>query len=86
MSKSNKLKLHDSAISHIVKLIQMGLLQGLDVVDYFRQIELIEGDDGNLLPDEEYLLRHEKEINDLIESIPAASSEVADSYDETEEE
>jgi hypothetical protein len=86
MSESNKFKLDDSTISHIVRLIQLGLLQGLDVVDYFRQIELVADKNGRLSPEEEYLIRHEKEIKDLIDSIPAAISEVSESYDETEEE
>ena len=86
MTQSQKFKLSDNTISHIVTLIQLGILQGLDVVDYFRQIELIADENGNLLPGAEYLNRHEKEIKDLIDSVPAAASEVSDSYDETEEE
>ena len=86
MTQLKKFKLDDSTISHIVTLIQIGILQGIDVVDYFRQIELVSDENGNLRPESEYLSRHEKEIQDLIDSVPAAASEVSDSYDETEEE
>lgn len=65
-----KLKLNDEVIAHIVKLIQLGLLQGLDVVDYFRQIELVSEEGESFLKlDEEYLERHELEISEMLEKI-----------------
>jgi hypothetical protein len=67
----NNMKLNDSVIAHIVKLVQLGLLQGLDVVDYFRQIRLdIIETNNELILNDDYLERHEKEINDLLEQAP----------------
>jgi hypothetical protein len=74
-----KLKLDDSVIAHIVKLVQLGFLQGLDVVDYFRQIELVsdELDDKSqaLFLSKEYLEKHEKEIQQLLDQKPSESLE-----------
>lgn len=77
----NKVKLHDSTIAHIVKLIQLGLLQGLDVVDYFRQIEMNVDESGSLFLDEDYEKRHEEEIESLMASIKSYPSEEAQSED-----
>lgn len=74
-----KLKLDDSVIAHIVKLVQLGFLQGLDVVDYFRQIELVadetEGEINSLFLSKEYSEKHEKEIQQLLDQKPAETSE-----------
>jgi len=69
-----KLKLDDSVIAHIVKLVQLGFLQGLDVVDYFRRIELVaeetEGNTSSLFLSKEYSEKHEKEIQQLLDQKP----------------
>lgn len=79
MSKTT-LKLDDSVIAHIVKLIQLGFLQGLDVVDYFRQITLIV-EDNQLFLDPEYDEKISSEIQHLLDV--AASQQKTD---ETQEE
>lgn len=72
----NNVKLNDSVIAHIVKLVQLGLLQGLDVVDYFRQIRLdIVESSNELILNNDYTDRHEKEINSLLQK---ASTETQD--------
>jgi len=72
-----KLKLNDAVIAHIVKLIQLGLLQGLDVVDYFRQIELVVKEGETFLTlDEDYLERHELEISRMLEKIEKVDFEL----------
>lgn len=65
MSKTT-LKLDDSVIAHIVKLIQLGFLQGLDVVDYFRQITLVE-EDSQLFLDADYDEKISSEIQHLLD-------------------
>lgn len=80
-TNTNKLKFHDTTIAHIVKLIQLGLLQGLDVVDYFRQIEMNASKTGNLFLDEDYEKRHEKEIQSLMEAVKSYPSEETQSED-----
>ena len=41
MSDQQVLKLHDSAISQIVRLIQLGILTGTDVSDQLRTLECV---------------------------------------------
>lgn len=76
MSKTT-LKLDDSVIAHIVKLVQLGFLQGLDVVDYFRQITLVE-EDNQLFLDSSYESKIENEIQKLLEAIEQQDTETAD--------
>ena len=83
-TKLNKLKLNDSRIAHIVKLIQLGLLQGLDVVDYFRQIEMNPDESGMLVLDKEYEERHFREIEQLMENVQSFPSEVTHSEEESD--
>tara|TARA_R110001606_G_scaffold138619_2_gene276909 strand:- start:642 stop:878 length:237 start_codon:yes stop_codon:yes gene_type:complete len=72
----NNVKLNDSVIAHIVKLVQLGLLQGLDVVDYFRQIRLdIIESNNELILNDDYLDRHEKEINNLLQQASSENQE-----------
>lgn len=63
-AKINKMKLSDNTIAQLVKLLQLGILTGTDVVDQFRTIELVEKD-GLLDPDPEYLELFEKNIQKL---------------------
>jgi len=69
MSEDVTFKLDDSVIKHIVKLIQIGLIQGIDVTDYFRMVELQQFD-NKLFLGGQYLERHVKEIESLLENIP----------------
>ena len=72
----NNVKLNDSVIAHIVKLVQLGLLQGLDVVDHFRQIRLdIIETNNELILNDDYLDRHEKEINNLLQQASSENQE-----------
>tara|TARA_R110002153_G_scaffold16136_3_gene57095 strand:- start:12752 stop:12967 length:216 start_codon:yes stop_codon:yes gene_type:complete len=63
------MKLDDSVTMHIVKLIQIAMIQGIDITDYFRAIDLQEVN-GKIYLDSEYEARHQKEIESLLESIP----------------
>ena len=77
----DKIKLDDSVIAHIVRLVQLGFLQGLDVVDYFRQIELtLEDSETNsniLYLNKEYLVRHEQEIQHLLNTLKVDEAEMS---------
>jgi hypothetical protein len=77
----DKIKLDDSVIAHIVRLVQLGFLQGLDVVDYFRQIELtLEDSETNsniLYLNKDYLEKHEQEIQNLLNTLKVDESEVS---------
>ena len=49
-----KYTLTDEVISHLVKLLQLGLLEGTDITDHFRRIEMITDEEGNLYLSESY--------------------------------
>ncbi len=47
------MKLDDTVIAHIAKLVQLAILTGTDIVDNLRQTELVE-EGGTLFLDPEY--------------------------------
>ena len=52
----NTLKLHDSSIVQIAKLVQIAILTGTDVVDNLRTLSFcIDDDTKTLVPDESYI-------------------------------
>ena len=59
------MKLHDSAIAHVAKLIQMAILSGTDITDHLRMMQLKKNDSDSLVLDEEY----ESVFNDQIEKM-----------------
>tara|TARA_B000000557_G_scaffold200383_1_gene165605 strand:- start:545 stop:757 length:213 start_codon:yes stop_codon:yes gene_type:complete len=61
--------LHDSAIAHIAKLIQMALLTGTDIVDHLRMMSLDTGDEGCLMLNDEYQQKFDGDINDMMDSV-----------------
>ena len=64
MAKKKIYKLSDDAIAQVVKLLQLGILSGTDIVDNFRTLELVaEGD--QLLPSPEYLETLEANIQKM---------------------
>jgi hypothetical protein len=48
------MRLHDNAISHIAKIIQLAILTGTDIVDNFRAIDF-EIEDNTLILNQQYL-------------------------------
>ena len=71
------MQLHDTTIAQIVKLIQMALLTGTDVIDHFRMMQLNVQDDKIVL-DEEYLSVFNASIDKMISNIPQDESVVDD--------
>ena len=63
------MQLHDTTIAQIVKLIQMALLTGTDVIDHFRMMQLKE-EDNKIVLDEEYLKVFNESIDKMISSVP----------------
>lgn len=68
MSDQQVLKLHDSAIAQIVRLIQLGILTGTDVSDQLRTLECVI-EDGKLAPNPDYVEVFEKNLEALEDSI-----------------
>lgn len=48
------MKLADSTIAQIVKLVQLGMLTGTDIVDHFRMLELETNDSGEIVTTADY--------------------------------
>ena len=63
------MQLHDTTIAQIVKLIQMALLTGTDVIDHFRMMQLKE-EDNKIILDEDYLKIFNESIDKMISSLP----------------
>lgn len=81
-TETTTFKLDDSVIAHIVKLIQLGFLQGLDVVDYFRQIVLIE-ENSQLHLEANYANKIQEEIDHLL-AVAETQSSNEESVNESE--
>lgn len=77
---SDNVKLNDSVIAHLVKLIQVGLLTGTDIVDHFRMIRL-DIEDGELFLNEEYETNHETNLQKMLDQ----ASELQQQETETSE-
>lgn len=59
------MKLQDSSIGHIAKILQMAILTGTDIVDHLRMVRFEVDDDQTLKINEEY----EKVFNESIEKM-----------------
>lgn len=59
-------KLHDTAIAHVAKVLQVALLTGTDIIDHLRMIEL-EEKDGFMYLNEEYEKNHNLSIEKMLE-------------------
>ncbi len=62
------MKLNDSSIAQIVKLIQMALLTGTDVVDHLRMLQLTLDDNNSLVIDQNYLDAFNNSIDKMIQN------------------
>ena len=68
---NDNVKLNDSVIAHFVKLLQIGLLTGTDIVDHFRMVKLTL-EEGELFLNKEY----EENQNQNIEKMLQQASEL----------
>jgi len=58
-------KLTDGVIAHVVKLLQLGLLEGTDITDHFRRVTLIADEEGQLYLSGDY----ESSFNESLEKM-----------------
>ena len=65
---NDNVKLNDSVIAHFVKLLQLGLLTGTDIVDHFRMVRLTL-EEGELYLNKEYENNQEENINRMLEVV-----------------
>ena len=74
-------KLTDGVVAHVVKLLQIGLLEGTDVTDHFRRISLVADDEGQLYLSEEY----EEFFNNSLEKMQEFINEQSEKEQQGEE-
>ena len=63
---NENVKLNDSVIAHFVKLLQLGLLTGTDIVDHFRMVRMTL-EEGELFLNKEYTTNQEENINKMLQ-------------------
>ena len=63
------MNLDDSAIAQIVKLIQMALLTGTDIVDHLRMLILEAGENGKLTINPEYQEVFEASLEKMLQNV-----------------
>lgn len=66
------MRLDDSVIAHVAKLIQLAILTGTDIVDHMRMIRLTEDSDALFL-DSEYEENSTQNIQAMLEQIETLS-------------
>ena len=65
---NKNVKLNDSVIAHFVKLLQLGLLTGTDIVDHFRMVRLTLEED-ELFLNKEYETTQEENIDRMLQQV-----------------
>lgn len=65
---NENVKLNDSVIAHFVKLLQLGLLTGTDIVDHFRMVRLTL-EEGELFLNSDYESSQEENINRMLQQV-----------------
>ena len=74
---NDNVKLNDSVIAHFVKLLQLGLLTGTDIVDHFRMVRLTL-EEGELFLNKDYESNQEENINRMLQQ----ASEIAETQEQ----
>ena len=74
---NENVKLNDSVIAHFVKLLQLGLLTGTDIVDHFRMVRLTL-EEGELFLNKDYESNQEENINRMLQQ----ASEMAETQEQ----
>lgn len=73
-----QLNFSDSAIAHIVKLLQIAILSGTDIVDHMRQMSFISNDEGQLSVSTESETILENTIHEMLKDTPEEAAEIAE--------
>lgn len=74
------MKLHDTAIAQVAKIVQMAILTGTDIVDHLRMVELEENKDGLLTLEREYKEIFDNSIEKMLTNVNSQSKEEADEH------
>jgi len=74
------MKLHDTAIAQIAKIVQMAILTGTDIVDHLRMVELEVNKDGLLKLEKEYKEIFDNSIEKMLTNVNSQSKEEEDEH------
>ncbi len=74
-------KLTDGVVAHVVKLLQIGLLEGTDVTDHFRRVTLIADEEGDLHLSSDY----EESFNESLEKMQKFINEQTEQSDQADQ-
>ena len=73
MSKES-LRLDDSVVGHIAKLLQVALITGTDIIDHMRMIRLT-SEDSNLVLQSEYQEIFDSSLEKMLENVQTETEE-----------
>tara|TARA_B100000212_G_C27359021_1_gene527291 strand:+ start:1382 stop:1606 length:225 start_codon:yes stop_codon:yes gene_type:complete len=74
------MKLHDTSIAQISKVLQMAILTGTDIVDHLRMVTLEVQEDGMLYVEKEYQKIFDDSINKMLSNVPKKDEEIQDEH------
>jgi hypothetical protein len=66
-----QMNFNDTTIAHIVKLLQVAILSGTDIVDHMRQLTFIADEDQTLTVSEESQAILEETISQMMQQAPS---------------
>ena len=74
------MKLHDTAIAQVAKIVQMAILTGTDIVDHLRMVELEVNKDGLLTLEKEYKKIFDNSIEKMLTNANSHNKEEEDEH------
>ena len=74
---SQDLKISDEVISHLAKIIQLGILSGTDIVDHMRMIRLQCSEEDTLILSDTYREKSDNQIQSMLEQVSEIQSSQA---------
>jgi hypothetical protein len=75
MTEQSTYAFSDDAIAAIVRVLQFGLLSGIDITDHFRAMRLSVNDEQMIVPDEQWLQNFEQEVISTNEAVISRAQE-----------
>ena len=75
------MKLHDTTIGHIAKLVQIAILTGTDVVDHLRMLTL-KNDEEFLHLEDEYYEIFNSQVERMLENASTVQEKIEESLEE----
>ena len=76
------MKLHDTTIGHVARLVQMAILTGTDVVDHLRMLTLKASEDNLLYVEDEYQKIFDDQVGKMLENAKTVVKEELDNLEE----